>query len=175
MRLPRQARPSSHVTSRLQRVRKSLRSCSAVWVRPAEKKRFRGTLARWIRKLTADQADHLPGTHPTVVCRVCARLSTHLCSGRQDRQERDGLLVHDPRKGNDSCHHDPSQARAPQRPFAPGERALAVMSPCADRAAPAPLQGFIDHQIHAGIGWDNGLDDEEKEWATHCEREPAFW
>ena len=42
------------------------------------------------------------------------------------------------------------------------------MASLANLAAPASFQRFIDDQIHAGFGWHKGLDNEQKELATHC-------
>jgi hypothetical protein len=48
------------------------------------------------------------------------------------------------------------------------ERALSRECPRRlDLAAPAPLQRFVNDQIHARTGWHKGLDNEEEELATH--------
>jgi len=47
------------------------------------------------------------------------------------------------------------------------------MASYADLAAPASLERFVTHQIHAGSGWHTGFDDAQEDMAAHRQGIPA--
>jgi hypothetical protein len=120
----------------------------------------------------ANQADHLLRPHPYSLMSL-AQPFTHLWSGCQDTQERQGPTLLGPGKCDHHCHHDPAQAGTAHGLFAAGARTITVMASLADLAAPASFQRFIDHQIHAGSGWHKGRDNEKQELAAHRYWRPA--
>jgi hypothetical protein len=120
---------------------------------------------------STDQADHLMRPHPHGLLSR-AQPFTPVRSGCQHTHERQRPPLCCPGERRHHRHHDPSQSRTPYRPLSAGESTLTVMASRADRATPAPFQRVIDHEIHAGSGWHNGLDDQHEHLATHRERRP---
>jgi len=112
------------------------------------------------------QADHLMRPHPNRFVSL-AQPFAHLWSRGEYAQERQGPSLLCPGQGHDHCHHDPAQARATDRAFFAGESAVSIMPSFLDLAAPSPLQCLVNDEIHARSGWHKGLDNEEKELATH--------
>jgi len=130
------------------------------------------TLDGAVGKPSASQADQV--MRPPPDRRVPrAQLFTSLWSRGTSAHERQRPAVLCLRQRHHHCHHDPARTGTAHRPLAAGESALAVMSACADRAAPSPLSGVIDDQIHARSGWHNGRNTEQEELTTHRQRRPT--
>jgi hypothetical protein len=128
-------------------------------------------LERAVGKPSPDHTDHLVCPHPHG--RVpCAQPFTDFRSRRQYTEERPCPALLRPGKAHDNGHHDPAHAWTTDRLFSTGEGALAILPSCADRAAPPPLQRFIDDQVSPGTCWHTGLNDEQKKRATHGSRRP---
>jgi hypothetical protein len=124
-------------------------------------------LDRPIGKPATDQADHLMRPHANRLVSF-AQVYADLRGRRQYTQKGQCPALLGPGKRYDNRHHDPSQTRAAHRPFSAGESTITVMSSCADLAAPAPLQCFVNNQFHTRSSWHKGLDNEQKQLVAHC-------
>jgi hypothetical protein len=117
------------------------------------------------RAIDSPLADHLMRPHRDGLVSL-AQPFTDLQSGCQHTQKGQGPALLRPRHGDDDRHHDPSQAKTAHRPVVAREGAIALMPWFADLAAPASLQRFVNHQIHAGAGWHKGLDEDQEQLPT---------